>query len=72
MRPEIVKTCPLCGGQAEAIITEGISYPLAEYKCVSCGAAGPRQGGTLLFEARRNARAAFDEWAQAVQEVQGC
>ena len=44
MRPKIVKTCPLCGGQAKPIVTEGISYPL-EYKCVSCGAAGPRQGG---------------------------
>ena len=72
MRSKIVKTCPLFGGQAKPIATEGISYPLAEYKCTSCGAAGPRQGGTLLFEACRNARSAFDEWAKAVQEVQGC
>ncbi len=72
MRPEIVKPCPLCGGQAEPIVTEGISYPLAEYKCVSCGAAGPRQGGINRFVAMRCARLAFDEWAEAVQEAQEC
>ena len=38
------------------------AYPLAEYKCVSCGAAGPRQGGTYGSSAS-NARSAFDEWA---------
>ena len=68
MRSKIVKTCPLCGGQAKPIVTEGISYPLAEYKCVSCGAAGPRQGGIWPCNAKQAAREAYDKWAEEIKK----